>query len=398
MENAMNANGETLKMLLLKAPAGDKPYKDNDTVHQLLNWWYHILKLAEPALDKQTLFSGLEADEMYLELKRDIDMIPSLLMNEMIYEPSIPDKEQYIRLIQALLVNCSDTLFTSSVKINSPCDAIENTLLFIRNFFYQYFDFDYRVTMYCMEQFNYSFKLKLDYWKVKLKQSSLIESLKNCISEKMILPNSYFTFRKISYLEHLFHLIEAATTVITEEYVRDLLITHNFNAACFIDYETNHIKESLKNEASIDESITLLQNELANINLLKDKHNISFDIDMPGIKKQLHDWVIAEMKQLKSEANQIMKKDLVIDPDSKIQTSLSVAKLAAIIRLLVADKIIINKSIAPMLRTVSKLFTTLQKDEVSFGSLETKYHAPDKATLNIMKEMLQKWVGVIQKL
>ena len=112
----------------------------------------------------------------------------------------------------------------------------------------------------------------------------------------------------------------------------------------------------------------------------------------------MSDWIIEETRKEQLSNLKRKGKDLQLDPEGKIQTSLSVAKLAVLIRLLVADKIIINKSVAPMLRTVSKLFTTLQKDEISFGSLETKYHAPDKATLNIMKEMLQKWVVLIGKL
>lgn len=82
----------------------------------------------------------------------------------------------------------------------------------------------------------------------------------------------------------------------------------------------------------------------------------------------------------------------------KIHTSLSVAKLALIIRLLVVDKIIINRTVAPMLRIVAKLFTTLQKDEISFASVETKFHAPDKATISSVRDMLFKWIGILDKL
>lgn len=51
-----------------------------------------------------------------------------------------------------------------------------------------------------------------------------------------------------------------------------------------------------------------------------------------------------------------------------------------------------------MNRTICLETSTLQKDEISFGSLETKFHAPDKATLNTMKEMLGKWVNILIRL
>jgi hypothetical protein len=154
----------------------------------------------------------------------------------------------------------------------------------------------------------------------------------------------------------------------------------------------------LNPEHDVAENIRILRNELVKINQLRVKQGFCFEINMPNIKTQLHDWVIAEIKLQELSNQRKSDKDLLLDAESKIQTSLSVAKLAVLIRLMVADKIIINKTVAPMLRTVAKLFTTLQKDEISFGSLETKYHAPDKATLDVMKEIMQKWAALTNRL
>jgi hypothetical protein len=35
---------------------------------------------------------------------------------------------------------------------------------------------------------------------------------------------------------------------------------------------------------------------------------------------------------------------------------------------------------------VAKVFTSLQKEEISFGSLETKYYSSDKATITALKD------------
>lgn len=45
-----------------------------------------------------------------------------------------------------------------------------------------------------------------------------------------------------------------------------------------------------------------------------------------------------------------------------------------------------------------KMVTTLQKDEISFGRLETKYLAPDKATKTAVRDMLFKWINILRKL
>jgi hypothetical protein len=46
----------------------------------------------------------------------------------------------------------------------------------------------------------------------------------------------------------------------------------------------------------------------------------------------------------------------------------------------------------------AKIFTTLQKEDISFGSLETKYHAPDKTTINAVRDILFKWINILGKL
>ncbi|MGF2414831.1 MAG: hypothetical protein ACQUYJ_21010 [Ferruginibacter sp.] len=119
---------------------------------------------------------------------------------------------------------------------------------------------------------------------------------------------------------------------------------------------------------------------------------------LPSVKEQVGNWIIEEIRFLEKGTLPIEYANTLSEPDHKIHTSLSVAKLAVIIRLLVVDKTIINRTIAPMLRIVTKTFSTLQKDDISIGSLETKYHAPDKATINAVKDMLFKWINILGRL
>jgi hypothetical protein len=369
------------------------------TVQQALCKWY---KLFSTQLNfkkaEGTIFPVQNQEDLLNCLQTDIELVPSLLMDEFISDSFILDKEQYIRLVQALLINLSDCLLLTHDEYTPACNQIEQTIEFIRNFFYRQFDLDSRVSRFCSQQFLECFKLKLDYWQIKLNHSPLLTAMEECLADKFILPESNITYRKISYLKHLMQEIESATSVISESYIRKVLIWNNFNSSCFIHYETELIKAELGRLQNNEDAVQFLQSEQNRVLHLKVKPDISFDHHLPSIKKQLADWIAEEIKQLEIKNKKAGNKDLLVDPESKIQTSLSVAKLAVLIRLLVVDKIIINKSVAPMLRTVTKLFTTLQKDEISFGSLETKYHAPDKTTLTTMKDMMQKWAGILGKL
>lgn len=402
MESAVKANGiarETgfSKPLLIQNNGAHSGIRI--TVQQALCKWYNLFNQQEH-LKKATdwLFPEISQEDLLNSLQTDIELVPSVLMDEFISNTIIQDKEQYIRLVQALLINLSDCLLLLEDSYESVCSHIENTLQFIGNFFYQQFDTDSRVTKFCLYQFCDCSTLKLDYWQMKVNNSLLIDIFKECLADKFISPENNITYRKINYLKYLLQEIESAATVMSENYMRELFIYNNFNSDCFINYEIELLRTETAKLQTNQEVILFLQSELRRVSRLKIKSDMSFDYKQPSLKKQLSDWITEEIKQMELKNRKASDKDLVLDPESKIQTSLSVAKLAVLIRLLVIDKIIINKSVAPMLRTVTKLFTTLQKDEISFGSMETKYHAPDKATLNTMKDMLGKWVTILGRL
>jgi hypothetical protein len=84
--------------------------------------------------------------------------------------------------------------------------------------------------------------------------------------------------------------------------------------------------------------------------------------------------------------------------DDKIHTSLSVSKLALLIRIMVIDKVITNRIIAQTLRVLVRSATTLHSENISFGSIETKYHDPDKGTIAAVREMLYRWIAILNKL
>lgn len=401
METAMSVNGHSDNLMLglpLLSPYSENSPHNKPTVQQALCKWYDLYKTNSCQKELAVnLFENLKNEGIIKSLLTDLELMPGLLMDELINNAAISDKGQYIRFVQALLINLSDILPESEVHAQL-CDKVETVLQFMQNFMYQHFDFDFKISVYHLKHLRNRISLKLEYWKIKLFQSPIIDVLQECINEKFAAPENYLTFRKVNYLKNIFRQIECSTTVINEIFIRELFIKYNFNSIGFTDYETNLIKNKLNVENSCDENIALLKTELFWITQLKDKPGVCYELNQPAVKKQLTDWVNEKIRNEELVNLKGKNKDLQIAPESKIQTSLSVAKLAVLIRLLVADKIIINKSVAPMLRTITKLFTTLQKDDISFGSMETKYHAPDKATLNIMKEMLQKWVVIVGKL
>lgn len=402
MESAAKSNGN-IASLVKYQPLFSKSDELFDgsklTVQKVLAKWYSIVNSGESIpLGGGTIFHNDFGEGLSNSIKTDIELIPTLLLEEFISCNIVFDKEQYIKLIQALLTNISDELYIKIRDEKAACASIENTLNFMQNFFYQYFDTDYRLTKFRFQQFTECIKLKLNYIQVKLNNSQLIQVFQKTISEQSITQEIPINCYQVIYLQSIIKEIERGLVCFRENTVRELAYYYNFNSPCFIDYELETIKTELQNTHTNVDRISILQHKLDFISQLKLKSGTSFDNKQPSAKKQIIDWLYAEIKRIELKEKNANGSDLQITPENKIQTTLSVAKLAVLIRLLVVDKIIINPTIAPMLKTVSKLFTTLQKDEISFGSLETKYHAPDKATLNMMKDIMQKWIGILGKL
>jgi hypothetical protein len=180
--------------------------------------------------------------------------------------------------------------------------------------------------------------------------------------------------------------------------IRKTLYHLNFNEVSFVDFEYERLHTLTESAQTKAEKIAKLRFEQKTIAQYPEKLNTEYDSSMASLKEQVNGWIEAEIKFLENGQTADKEQPTIIDTTEKINTSLSVAKLALIIRLLVFDKIIINRTVAPMLRVISKMVTTLQKDEISFGSLETKYHAPNKATISAVRDMLFKWINILGKL
>ena len=280
---------------------------------------------------------------------------------------------------------------------------LQNILDFIEDFFSNYF--------------NRNEKLPASYRKVstlelkkQLRRLVQILTKDECVDKPLINiiisdfqqfagdETSIISYLQLSYQKELIKELLSEKALASTQHFRETLYYFNFNEDNFIAYEYERLQQLTNNLATKKEKITLLRFEQKNINQLSAKLNCSFTINMPSLKEQVNGWIDEEVKFLEN-GNLIEKTENGIgENENKIHTSLSVAKLALLIRLLVIDKIIINRTVAQMLRIVAKIFTTLQREEISFGSLETKYHAPDKATVNALRDMLFKWINILNKL
>jgi len=379
----------------------------------ILDKWNSIINGKLNPLNTNNDVLDAEAVKLVInESEEDQQTIRSILIQDLIEKPHVMDKEQYVKVNQTLIIRILDNLFAYSqarplhenmlLLYNTISQHLQSTLDFVQDFFNNYYDHNEKVPepyiSIAKENIKKQVKqLKHTVSKQERPNGFLSDIILNSV-QHLLDTKSMVTYSQLSYLNSLLNELLSQKVVQSIQSVKEVLYYINYNEDNFITYEYEWLKELTKELPTSQEKIASLRFEQKKINQLPLKSNCRYNPVMPSLKDQINGWIDEEVKFL--EHIHIPEKlgNNLNENGDKIHTSLSVAKLAVILRLLVIDKIIINRTVAPMLRVASKIFTTLQADDISFGSLETKYHAPDKAAINAVRDMLFKWINILTRL
>ena len=389
--------------LLYPAPANE------ESLYSVLTKWSIVISECGIAINsnKDTEAGLAEMIELSAVLKQKSK---EYFIQSIVGKIAVQDKRELTSIAQSIVTRLLDQIFfieqkqkeeKESIKIIS--EHVKEVFEFIKEYFSSYFDYTQKVPSYLLLHFKESLKANAESLKklavnngIEMEEIGVIisEIIEHTITER----TSINTYSQINYYKDLFHQFLSGDGTLTSSFIRDTLYKFNYNSESFILNEYERLNKASSQLHSIKEKIALLSYELKKVNQFFSTSKNSFLQYLPSVKEQVGNWIIEEIRFLEKGTLPIEYADTLSEPDNKIHTSLSVAKLAVIIRLLVVDKIIINRTVAPMLRIVVKTFSTLQKDEVSIGSLETKYHAPDKATINAVKDLLFKWINILGRL
>lgn len=336
-----------------------------------------------------------------------------LLIEKIIEEPKIRDKQLYVQVNQSMLIRLLNKLYsylqtpglTEKVKVlySAISQHVDTALIFIEDFFGNYFDRNEKVpTGYLMISIN-EMGRQLEFLKDSLTNSQIIDgSLQSILINNFNLfclsTNAPPSYLQLAYQKHLINELLTDGALTTELSIREVLFYFNFNNDDYVAYLYNKINAVSESQVTKKEKIVALRFEQKNMNQLRTKLNCCYSAHMPPLKEQVNGWIEEEIKFLEIESVPESPPKTGNEPDEKIHTSLSVAKLALLLRLMVIDKIITNRVVTHVLRIATKTFTTLQKESVAFGSMETKYHNPDRGTISAVKDILFRWINILNKL
>jgi hypothetical protein len=341
------------------------------------------------------------------------DKTRDLLIKGIIDKPKIRDKQQYVQVNQALLIRLLDRLYhykqTEGLDertlhlYNTVSRHLETSLNFIEDFFSNYFDRNEKVPVSYFLHFIGELAGQLQLLKQRWQADPALDHaltaiLVNNFNQYCKRQKSGITYNELVYQRSLMNELLSDGTAISETSVRDILFYFNFNDDDYVAYIYDKLNALLESQSTKREKLDTLRYEQKTINQLRTKLNIQLNRSMPPLKEQVARWIEEEIKYLEVAPVAGLSLKNEKEPEDKIHTSLSVAKLALLIRLMVIDKMIINRVVAQVLRITVKTVTTLQKESIAFGSLETKYHNPDRGTINAVKDMLFRWINILNKL
>ena len=391
--------------LLYPAPANE------ESLYSVLTKWSVVISEYGIAINsnKETEEGLAEMIELSGVLKQKSK---EFFIQSIVGKIAVQDKRELTTITQSVITRLLDQLFTleqnkseenDKVSIKLISEHVKEVFEFMREYFSSYFDYTQKVPSCLLLRFKESLRTSAESLKqlvvnngIEMEDIGVIvaEVIEQTITEKSTIN----TYRQINYYKDLFHQFLSGDGTLTASFIRDAFYKLNYNHESFIINEYERLNKACSQLHSIKEKIAFLSYELKKVNQFFSTPKNGFLQFLPSVKEQVGNWIIEEIRFLEKGMLPLEYSNTLSELDNKIHTSLSVAKLAVIIRLLVVDKIIINRTVAPMLRIVTKTFSTLQKDDISIGSLETKYHAPDKATINAVKDMLFKWINILSKL
>lgn len=391
--------------LLYPAPANE------ESLYSVLTKWSVVTSEYGKAISSKK--DAKEGHQEMIELSAILKQkSKEFFIQSIVGKIAVQDKRELTSITQSIITRLLDQVFVVEQKqteetclesIKLVSEHVKEVFEFIREYFSSYFDYTQRVPGYLLVQFKESLKTSAESLKqlvanngIEMEEIGVVvaEIIEHTIGEKSAIN----TYRQINYYKDLFHQFLSGDGTINSLFIRHAFYKLNYNSETFIINEYERLNKACSQLYSIKEKIAFLSYELKKVNQFFCTPRNSYQPFLPSVKEQVGNWIVEEIRFLEKGTLPGEYANTLSEPDSKILTSLSVAKLAVIIRLLVVDKIIINRTVAPMLRIVGRTFSTLQKDDISIGSLETKYHAPDKTTINAVRDMLFKWINILGKL
>lgn len=179
------------------------------------------------------------------------------------------------------------------------------------------------------------------------------------------------------------------------------MIYINFNSYKFFAWCTECIKSEYQQKETLSDQIDNLAWCSKILNQTQQKPSVAYKPERDSLKMALIAWIDEEISFLEKRhqltLNMPMNKVEGLTNNFKLSTSLSVAQLAYFIRILLEEKILINRNQREVLKFIAQYTRTKKAENVSAESLRTRYYNVDTSTKEAVKEITIRLLNNIRK-
>ena len=224
----------------------------------------------------------------------------------------------------------------------------------------------------------------------KLQTLPISEALVALLQEAFVavqqLPARQATQEPLRYYGQLLQTLEAfaAQDKPTEEALVAALFRINFNYLGFVAWFTDQIQDRLTS-VNVQERLPTLFYYRKFCKQLPVGSSLSYQPAQPSVREQALVWINEEIayQQEVGEVPEATSKELL----PRIKTNLSVPELSLLIRALFEVEAFVNqKEKAHVYRHFSRIFDSVEKEDISYNTLRNSQYRPDRHTVVSLKE------------
>lgn len=212
------------------------------------------------------------------------------------------------------------------------------------------------------------------------------------------------TYRKVMYAKEiqkeLERLLSKDISNIDDE-LRQVIYYLNYNSIKVITYHAHYISSLLDKKETRTEKIEALSLMLKNINQAQVRPGIAYNLNSASLKSQLMDYISVELEyherlqQLSGRPSGPSSDDSL--SGFKLKFEASVSQLAYLLKVLIETRMIVNNNLTHVINFVVRFVMTKKSENISYGSLRSKFYNPEMGTKESVRSMLLSMIHYIDK-
>lgn len=316
----------------------------------------------------------------------------------------------YLTKDEALKIHEQDKSFTLYNLYKGIYRYLEDLITYLEKHFSRFFDVEARIPNAYRLIAVRDFKERL----VLLEEKFYANQLNSHLVKVILLPvrsfiqsgeKKHLSFRYLMYLKAMLAELERFSLSNVDEGHEDKLIYSmiyiNFNSYKFFAYCTERIKAQCQEKETLSDQIDNLAWYSKIINQTQQKPGVAYKPDRESLKTSLITWIDEEISFLERRHqltfNMQGTKVEGLPNDFKLNTSLSVAQLGYFLRVLLEEKVLINRNQREVLKFFAQHTRTKKAENVSAESLRTRYYNVDTSTKEAVKDIIIRLLNNIRK-